>query len=198
MSITQSAARLAELQSAQMLAWMQALDQLGLPLLLFDQAGGELYRAGALGAMVPRACELARLAAVARQAAMQLSRPDAAVSGAASGGISPCMRSRSSRYVLRSAWIQPPSHRDIAPCVLVIVERRGLPLPAGHDLKARFGLTAREADVALLLAQRRQNIEIAETLCVSVHTARHHTERVLEKLDLNRRTQVEQVLADNR
>ena len=61
--------------------------------------------------------------------------------------------------------------------------RRNDPAPASADeLRARFGLTGREAEVAVLLLQRRSNTEIAEALELSEHTARHHTERVLQKL----------------
>lgn len=54
----------------------------------------------------------------------------------------------------------------------------------------RFGLTAREADVAVLLARRHTNREIAEDLGISPHTARHHTQRVLRKMDVHSRREV--------
>ncbi|HEY0779228.1 MAG TPA: helix-turn-helix transcriptional regulator [Gemmatirosa sp.] len=57
------------------------------------------------------------------------------------------------------------------------------PLAAAH-------LTAREHEIAGLLAQRRTNREIAEALTITEHTARHHTERVLRKLGLSTRRDV--------
>jgi DNA-binding CsgD family transcriptional regulator len=48
-------------------------------------------------------------------------------------------------------------------------------------------LTARERDVAALLARRATNREIAAALGISPHTARHHTQHVLRKLDLSSR-----------
>jgi DNA-binding CsgD family transcriptional regulator len=63
-------------------------------------------------------------------------------------------------------------------------------LPVGEDLRRRFRLTDREAEVALLLAQRHTSKEIACVLGVSWHTARRHTERVLGKLGVNSRRQV--------
>lgn len=74
--------------------------------------------------------------------------------------------------------------------------RRNDPVPPGADeLRARFGLTGREAEVAVLLLQRRSNAEIAEALELSEHTARHHTERVLHKLGVNSRTALAGALA---
>jgi DNA-binding NarL/FixJ family response regulator len=60
---------------------------------------------------------------------------------------------------------------------------------AAHQrlLKERFGLTRREVQVALLLEQGRSNHAIARELRISAHTARHHTQRVLSKLEVHSR-----------
>jgi DNA-binding CsgD family transcriptional regulator len=63
-------------------------------------------------------------------------------------------------------------------------------LPEVSELIQRFRLTAREAEVAMLLAQRRTNKEIARALAVTTHTAKRHTERVLGKLGINSRRHV--------
>jgi DNA-binding CsgD family transcriptional regulator len=62
-------------------------------------------------------------------------------------------------------------------------------------LAKRFGLTAQESRVAVMLAEHRSNREIADLLGVSVHTARHHTERVLAKLHIHSRYDVKRVIA---
>ncbi|HET7552530.1 MAG TPA: LuxR C-terminal-related transcriptional regulator [Gemmatimonadaceae bacterium] len=81
-----------------------------------------------------------------------------------------------------------------SPVVLVTIERH----PAGHpsydQLRAAYGLTAVESRVAALLAERLSNREIAQLLGVTGHTARRHTERVLRKLGVNRRTAVRREL----
>jgi Response regulator containing a CheY-like receiver domain and an HTH DNA-binding domain len=51
-------------------------------------------------------------------------------------------------------------------------------------------LTPRETETLFLLAQRATNREIAATMGISRHTARHHTQRVLEKLGLKSRSQI--------
>jgi DNA-binding NarL/FixJ family response regulator len=56
-------------------------------------------------------------------------------------------------------------------------------------LQTRFGLTALESQVALLLAQGRSKVAIAKALGISAHTARHHTQRVLGKLKVHSRAE---------
>ena len=64
---------------------------------------------------------------------------------------------------------------------------------AGHDrvsqngLVERYRLTRREIQVAVLLAQGRSNEAIAQELEISAHTARHHTQRILSKLEVHSR-----------
>ena len=61
-------------------------------------------------------------------------------------------------------------------------------------IRNQFGLTARESRVALLLARRRSNAEIARELHISPHTARRHTENVMNKLNLRSRFTVQQTI----
>lgn len=64
------------------------------------------------------------------------------------------------------------------------------------QLARRFGFTARESDVAALLAQGSSNAAIAATLGISAHTARHHTQHVLSKLGVHSRAQAGARLRD--
>lgn len=52
------------------------------------------------------------------------------------------------------------------------------------------GLTAREAEIAALLAEGLSNGEIADRLVLSTKTVAHHVSAILAKLDLERRSQV--------
>jgi DNA-binding NarL/FixJ family response regulator len=58
-----------------------------------------------------------------------------------------------------------------------------------EELGKKFGLTRREAEVAVLLVLGRSNQAIARELKISSHTARHHTQRVLSKLEVHSRAE---------
>jgi DNA-binding NarL/FixJ family response regulator len=63
-------------------------------------------------------------------------------------------------------------------------------LPTPDEVRGRLGLTKREAEVALLLAEGLKNDAIAARLFISPNTARHHTEGVMGKLGLTSRAAV--------
>ena len=74
-----------------------------------------------------------------------------------------------------------------------------VPTQASRDyIRERFGLSRREAEIALLLAQRKRTAEIADLLCISIHTARRHTESIMAKLGVHSRLEVERALAFSR
>ena len=58
------------------------------------------------------------------------------------------------------------------------------------------GLTLRQAEVALLIADGRTNPEIAEQLGISRFTARNHAEQILARLKVESRWQVARALCD--
>jgi DNA-binding NarL/FixJ family response regulator len=64
---------------------------------------------------------------------------------------------------------------------------RAIPLNGTDGLCARYGLTRRELDVAMLLARGKSNVSIAQQLRISAHTARHHTQSILSKLEVHSR-----------
>jgi DNA-binding CsgD family transcriptional regulator/PAS domain-containing protein len=93
-------------------------------------------------------------------------------------------------YVLRGLLL-PPTGSGFGEAVLVSVALDVPPaLPDPEAVRTRHGLTKREAEVALLLAEGRSNADLAERLFVSPHTARHHVENVLSKLGLTSRAAV--------
>lgn len=53
----------------------------------------------------------------------------------------------------------------------------------------KLGISKREMDVLQLMAEGLSNQEIAERLFVSLNTVKTHSSKVLEKLDVKRRTQ---------
>lgn len=78
---------------------------------------------------------------------------------------------------------------DVA-AILVTVDRQPAPPPDPETLRDVFGLTRRQAAVAALLAAGLNNAEVARALTISPHTARHHTEKVLQKLGVRSRHDV--------
>jgi DNA-binding CsgD family transcriptional regulator len=62
-------------------------------------------------------------------------------------------------------------------------------------IRERFGLSARQAEVAVLMARRRTYKEIAHALGIRPNTARRHCEQVLARLGVHSRDEVEGRLA---
>jgi DNA-binding CsgD family transcriptional regulator/PAS domain-containing protein len=62
------------------------------------------------------------------------------------------------------------------------------------ELRSRYGLSAREIEVARLVANGLSNAEVAKKLGVSYFTARNHVERLLSKLGVGNRSRVGAVL----
>jgi DNA-binding NarL/FixJ family response regulator len=56
-------------------------------------------------------------------------------------------------------------------------------------LSARYGLTPREVEVLRLITAGRSNPEIADALCITTRTAQTHVQHILDKLDVNSRTE---------
>ena len=99
------------------------------------------------------------------------------------------------RYAVRGSLlaVAPAVARDAATIVFVCVA----PPSARSDaeLRDRFALTAREVEVARLLAVGRSAREVAATLGISYFTARHHIEHLLAKLGVRTRAAVAAAIA---
>lgn len=164
-----------------------ALDALAHPLVIFDSEGRELHRTKAFvdltstpdgsPALVARARSLAREFAAGRSS--DVPAP-------------PSARLETGRgvFILRVTLL-PPGLLSGAPAVAVLVH----PLtpktfPDASTLQEAFGLTPREAEVALELARGATREQIAETLGISPHTVRAHTEKVFAKLRVTARSAV--------
>jgi DNA-binding CsgD family transcriptional regulator len=93
------------------------------------------------------------------------------------------VRTSSRRYQLEP--LLPPRGATIGGLIHVHRSR------AVHDpesVSTRFGLTRREAEVALLIASGLSNKSIAAELALSPHTVRRHTENVFRKVGVTSRT----------
>ena len=175
------------------------LDRVGERLLLYSIAGRELYRNLTMRRALDQDSERERIlesaGAVAR-AVTAYARSDGRMAGsslAAPAASRLVIQTAMARYRLRGCMLGPDT-LDAEPAVLVSVDRLNPEPPTPNALRERFGLTAREAQVACLLMQRLTNDEIAGTLGISSHTARHHTESVLMKVRVNSRRALRQAL----
>ena len=105
------------------------------------------------------------------------------------------VETKAGRYRMRATLLLQKIKEIRNRAVLVTIERAGSVLPSRESLMRRFGMTSREADVALLLARGARNVAIASELHISPHTSRHHTENVLAKLQVRARAEVARAIA---
>jgi len=97
-------------------------------------------------------------------------------------------------YRLRAKLLKKKLIDITSRTVMVTIERAAARTPSREFLIRRFSMTEREAAVAILLARGARNAEIASELRISPHTARHHTENVLSKLNVHTRAEAARVI----
>lgn len=105
------------------------------------------------------------------------------------------LRTGVGRYALHGVYL--PSGVFAADETVCVTVQRVTPAPiTADDARRRFRLTAREMQVAVLLALGHSNDAIATELGISPHTAQRHTERVMAKLAVHSRAGVGARLRD--
>jgi DNA-binding CsgD family transcriptional regulator len=103
------------------------------------------------------------------------------------------IRTPGRRYKIAGSLLSPGVLAPQAMIVVVVNAVGGTQL-TDAELRVKYRLTGREVEVARLLGERRGTAQIARALLMSPHTARHHTERVLQKLGVHSRQDVEGAL----
>lgn len=167
----------------------QTLDTLRDGLVACDASGRVLHRNSALARAVAADPEGARIEAEIERMARGLAEVCAG-RRLASDPRAPIVRElRTARggYRVRGTLVDQEGLTGVR--ILVTLERTFPEPPAPELLRARFGLTPAELRVALLIAQGKGNGEVARTLCLSPHTARHHTESIMRKLAVQSRAE---------
>jgi DNA-binding CsgD family transcriptional regulator len=183
------------------------LDKVDAPVAVFGPDGHELFHSRALQALLAAdpesnavVCEMRRLERTLRTFHEKpLYENGTALNGKVAGQFEMGkftelgqaaheVRTKTSLYRIYGSLLQPLLCGVEA--AIVTVERRGVALPSRRRLQTSFGLTPREADVTLLLAEGLGNNALAERLYISPHTARRHTEKVLDKLGIASRAAV--------
>ena len=160
------------------------LDALGLPLAVYDVDGRTVHRTPALGLALADDPLRLHVEAALEALARDLGGSDLALRPERTVDTPRGHYGLSGTAFPRGGAFGPRPH------VLIRVRPPAQPWPEPATLRERFGLTRREAEVALLLARGLANDAVADALFVSPHTARRHTERVMSKLGVAARGQV--------
>ena len=92
-------------------------------------------------------------------------------------------------YLLRGSFVRLDEGAAEG-LLLVALEPAGAEFLSEGVLQARYGLTGREVRVARLMTLGLSDTEVAGQLCISLHTARHHSEHVRQKLGVHSRGEV--------
>ena len=178
------------------------LDAIPEAVLMYDGAGGLVHanpRAAELfgmpGAAGPGAnvrTEAQRMAwslAASAQRAIARANPNGTIPTEATREVRADGRVYRLRGTLASGWMPSGEAGVLVTAAFELVN----PL-TDLELRGRYGLSAREIEVARLVASGLSNQEVAEKLGVSYFTARNHVERVLAKLGVGNRSRVGAVL----
>jgi DNA-binding CsgD family transcriptional regulator len=104
------------------------------------------------------------------------------------------VRTARSRYRLHAVLLGPDVLDAERGAVVIDVERVACAPLSGLELRARFGLTPREVEVAELMARGLTDAAIATELGISRRTTEHHAEHVRRKLGLAGRAAVSAVV----
>lgn len=161
-------------------------DSLDIPLMVVDAHGREVHRSAAFSVLLRSETRGGpALLDAARRAGIRAAREDREGRGLACGR-EPERAPGVVRHELRAARLpaELAGRGDLA--VVTVTPRRSL-LPDPDTLRERFGLTPREAEVALILARGASNAQAAERLGISPHTVRTHTEHLFGKLGIRTR-----------
>ena len=161
---------------------LMLLESVALPLALFDSRGGERHRNRALQRLLESEPWAERLMACATLLAEGLLEQPTNL---------PTPRKLLATPLARYELIATPVDGFLNERgVLVQLSRLRLELPSAERVRSFYGLSPRQAEVALLLAEGLTEGELATTLGTSVNTARRHAERVLKGLGVKTRASV--------
>lgn len=179
--------------------WISTLDRLTQPLALYDEAGSPIHRNTALKELLAGEPRSDRVTAVADMIA-QVFAVRRRGPRRAQDGLSPVVERsvEGASITYRVFATYGPPEIAAGSSIVVQIESLGTPLPSPEDLQERFGLTPRQATVALLLAEGCSDKMIAKRLDISWYTARTHVRNILRRLDLSSRREIPMALLNIR
>lgn len=166
------------------------LDMLTEPLIVFDRNGVELHRNPAFSLLLFADTDAAFVFGELRRMVQSLIA-QGPVTRPAPPPMYPdthrLIKTNHGTYRVRGTVLEDSVFHPEEAVLIIASAATAPPLPTVPVLRERYGLTRREAEVALLLAEGLSNTALAARLFISPHTARHHTQQVLEKLSLSSR-----------
>jgi DNA-binding CsgD family transcriptional regulator len=155
--------------------WLRALESFHIPFICYDADGRRVFTAAEAGHFERVAQQADRAVATQLQLGALRTRSagferagEVAVSGAG---------------VTMSIYLATA----FAECAAVVILHPYVAKPRRSIGSGRAALTTREQEVAEWVSTGLSTKEIAQRLGISVHTARHHTERVFAKLGVRSR-----------
>ena len=171
---------------------LQTVDCLGQPTAIIDSSGRLVHLTRAMQSALGDDPERESLENAISQVAGRL-RPAASGSLILNGRLPDCaavdVSTRLASYEIRGSLYRSPLPHSRS-LVLVALRRTTPILRTEDELRTRYGLTRAESRVAVHLVSSRSSAEIARDLCVTVHTVRRHTERILLKAKVRSRTEL--------
>lgn len=172
-------------RSRDQVRWLgTGLEQVDAGMALFSGDGRELHRNAVLRRCVEAGPEGARLWATVKNTSQRVLRTlDSEWAGPSPGPVEITIGGR--RYLVSGSMGGLPGASRSA--VLVTVDRLDPLLPPVDRLKEWFGLTKRQATIAILLAEGQSNTEIASFLGISPHTVRNHAAAIFDKIQVRSR-----------
>jgi DNA-binding CsgD family transcriptional regulator len=173
-------------------ALTRTLDEISEGLMVCDRRGGLIHLNAAAKRMIDADPEGVRLRGEmedAGRAVATLMRARKSAAPAAATRMDRDTRTCAAAYRIRGALV---ASEALGPgvAILVALERTTAALPGEDVLRDRFGLTRKEAKVALRMAAGRSNEEIAREFFISPNTARHHAEQVRLKLGVKSKAEI--------
>lgn len=190
----EAGAGIAERQHQIRLALVSSVEVAGDGILLLTADGRELHRNAALDRLLLGDPDREAIRSAARRLAQVIGALHASRSGARRGlaldgpPLTSTMSTHRGVYTLRAG--AAPSGLGFPSGTSLVLVRAPSTRVRIDELRERFGLSRREGEVAILLAERRTTAEIARQLGISPHTVRRHVERVLAALNVTARADV--------
>lgn len=168
--------------------FVRALDTLGLGLAFFDRTAKLVHGNQALLQILAHGPDGGRLQEeMRREVSLVLGKAKISHTGAVMEVGAREVREGDRCYRLKSSYVGVHLFESGSTVLISIEVVKASPV-SEEMLQTLYHLTPQEAKVAMMLLQGRSNRLISRALYISEHTARHHTQRVLEKLGVRSRS----------